>query len=109
MLRESSPRDLDVSLPTKCGSQTHDPTGYEVTAESIVFPDGDELPWVGEPSRRILEPLTDRQLAASLRQARLDRREDVCGRAAGGLLSWHWVRAAETLAEWPDGTEEELL
>jgi hypothetical protein len=81
--------------------------GYDVTAEWIVFPDGDELPRVGEPSRRILEPLTDRQLTACLRQAPLDRREDVCGGPPGPSLV-ALVRAAEMLAEWPDGTEEEL-
>jgi hypothetical protein len=87
---------------------------YEVTAESIVVSDGVttvfEFPRVREPYRQILEPLTDHQLAACLRQGRLVRREDVC---ESGLInhypSWHIVNAADTLADRPDRTKDELL
>ena len=89
-------------------------SSYHVTAESIVISDGEdsfEFPPVVEPWRRVLEPLTDRQLAACLRQGRLDRREDVCGTPSGIslYLSGHIVDVAHTLAEWPDWTRDERL
>jgi hypothetical protein len=69
---------------------------------------------VGEPWRQILEPLTDRQLAACVRQRRLDRREDVCGTPYSGnsrYSSSHVVDVAEIVAEWewPDMTQDEVF
>jgi hypothetical protein len=67
---------------------------------------------VREPWRQILEPLTDRQLAACVRLGRLDRREDACGTPYSGnsfYSSSHVVDVAEILAEWRDMTQDDLL
>src|SRR5919106_6456574 len=112
MVGQSSPRELDVSSPNR-RSHLMTRRGYHVSAESIVFSDGDdsyEIPRVvEEPRRQILEPLTDRHLVACLRQARRDRREDACGRPPGVLLSWHLVMAAEKVAEMPAMTQDDLF
>jgi hypothetical protein len=88
--------------------------GHRVSAESIVISDGHdthEFPRVGEPWRQVLEPLTNRQLAACVRQGRQDRRRDVCGKPPriDFYLSWHLVDAVETLAEWPIEQDELLM
>jgi hypothetical protein len=86
---------------------------YRVSEESIVICDGHdshEFPRVGEPWRQVLEPLTDRQLAACLRQARLYRREDVCGSPPRAFfVSGLWVNVAEELAESPSTEQHDLF
>jgi hypothetical protein len=77
--------------------------GYHVTAESIVFTDGDDsdaIPRVGEPHRQILEPLTDRQLVACLRQVRWDRHEHIRAKhSRNEFLPWHLVHLLEKIVE----------
>jgi hypothetical protein len=84
--------------------------GWYVTAESIVI-DGDELPRVGEPWRRVLEPLTDRQLAACARRARDDHREHVCAKPSANSypLGGHLAHAAKTLAEATEMEQHDLF
>jgi hypothetical protein len=85
-----------------------------VSEESIVLSDGHdsfEFPRVREPWRQILEPLTDRQLAACVRKGVLDHREEGCGKLSGNSLyhSSHVADVAETLAEWRDVPQDDLL
>lgn len=56
-----------------------------------------------EGRRRILDPLTERQLARALRQVRLDRHDHVRAQHSKKAypLSWHQVVLMERLAEEP--------
>jgi hypothetical protein len=62
-----------------------------------------ELPLPPEQRRRILDPLTERQLARSFRQVRLDRHDHVLAKHSKKAypLFWHPVVLMETLAEEP--------
>jgi hypothetical protein len=62
-----------------------------------------DLPPPPEKRRRILEPLTERQLARSFRQVRLDRHDHVIAKHSKTAypLPWHAVGLMETLAEEP--------
>jgi hypothetical protein len=61
------------------------------------------LPPPPEERRRILEPLTERQLARSFRQVRLDRHDHVLAKHSKTAypLPWHAVGLMERLAEEP--------
>jgi hypothetical protein len=61
---------------------------------------------VKEPWRQILEPLKGHQLAGCLRQGRLDRYEDVCGKRPPFYLSGHLVMLVGMLAERMDEDDE---
>jgi hypothetical protein len=62
-----------------------------------------ELPPLPEEPRRILDPLTERQLARALHQVRLDRHDHVRARHSKKAhpLAWHQVMLMEKLAENP--------
>ena len=61
------------------------------------------LPPTLEQRRRILEPLTERQLAQSFRQVRLDRHDHVIAKHSKTAypLPWHAVGVMKRLAEEP--------
>ena len=62
-----------------------------------------DLPPTLEQRRRILEPLTERQLAQSFRQVRLDRHDHVIAKHSKTAypLPWHAVGVMKRLAEEP--------
>jgi hypothetical protein len=72
----------------------------EVMSEFIA-----ELPPLPEERRRILDPLTERQLARAFHQVRLDRHDHVRAQHSKKAypLSWHAVVLMEKLGQDPHG------